>query len=67
MPRSDDEHEGIAADRAKFKAGFLGFLPDQAERRPALFDILHDRSAVAHRGPDVDAGMFLVEGGQQGR
>ena len=40
MPRCDDKHKGIAADRAEFKARFLGFLPDQAERRSALFDIL---------------------------
>ena len=67
MPRCDDKHEGIAADRAEFKARFLGFLPDQAERRSALLDILHDRTAIAHRGPDVDAGIFFVEGRQQGR
>ena len=67
MPRCNDKHEGIAADRAKFKARFLDFLPDQAERRSALFDILHDRSAIAHRGPDVDAGICFMESRQQGR
>ena len=61
MSRSDDEHEGIAANRAKFEGGFLDFLPDQAERRLTLFDILNDRSAIAHRGPDVDAGIFFTE------
>ena len=62
MPPCDDKHEGIAADRAEFKARFLGFLPDQAERRSPLLDILNDRAAITDRGPDVDARIFLVEG-----
>ena len=49
------------------RVGFFGLLPDQAEHRASLLDIPHDRSAVTHRGPDVDAGILLVKGGQQGR
>ena len=56
MPRGDEEHEGIAADRASLEGRFLGLLPDESERCPALLDILDDRAAIAHRGPHMDPG-----------
>ena len=66
MLRYNNEHEGIGADSAKFKIRFLNFLTDQAQRRSALFNILHNRNAITHCSPDVDARIFFLECRQQG-
>src|SRR3954470_9615958 len=67
MPRGDEEHERIPANRASLEGRFLGLLPDESNRYSAFLDILDDRAAIADRGPHMDLGIRRVESGQQGR